>query len=369
MIMTSLKRHAILPLLALASALPATSSGQGKDAGARMERVADGVYAIIHENATEEWPNSNTGVIVGEDGVLVVDATYLPSRARADIALIRTITDKPVRYLVITHLHRDHTGGAVAYRDAFPGVHVITGPETREFIAVNRPATSRATAAPESPQRKTLARLEAALANGRDSSGRPYSAATIAALTRNVAERKGELAEMSVIQTIVPDLTFNDRLELYLGSRQIELRNRGRANSPDDVTIYDTKERVMFTGDIVVQAPLPYTGATWPAEWSAVLRDIDGTPTTAIVPGHGPVMRDHSYINAMRVLIDNVRLQVAAMLNKGGMSLDQIQNAIDVGQLRSASPVWNTPDIDSEDWRVTIRALVERTWHEVRGLD
>src|SRR3982750_2957419 len=80
----------------------AVASAQGRDAGARMERVADGVYAIVHDRATEDWIHGNTGVVVGDDGVLVVDATYLPSRARADIALIRSVTDKPVRYLVIT---------------------------------------------------------------------------------------------------------------------------------------------------------------------------------------------------------------------------------------------------------------------------
>ena len=60
-----------------------------RDSTARVERLADGVYAIIHDDATDQWPHSNTGVVVYDDGVLVVDATYLPSRARADIALIR----------------------------------------------------------------------------------------------------------------------------------------------------------------------------------------------------------------------------------------------------------------------------------------
>ena len=70
-------------------------AAQARDAGARMQRVASGIYAIIHDDATDEWPHGNTGVIVGDDGVFVVDATYLPSRARADIALIKSVTDKP----------------------------------------------------------------------------------------------------------------------------------------------------------------------------------------------------------------------------------------------------------------------------------
>lgn len=59
------------PLLAFALASPAAA--QTRDTGARMERVVDGVYAIIHDGATDEWPHGNTAVIVGDDGVLVVD--------------------------------------------------------------------------------------------------------------------------------------------------------------------------------------------------------------------------------------------------------------------------------------------------------
>ena len=165
-----------LAFFALASP-PLAVSAQAADDGARVERVADGVYAIIHANATEVWPNSNTGVVIGDDGVLVVDATYLPSRAKADIALIHAITDKPVRYLVITHLHRDHNGGSECIPNAFPGVIVVSGPDTREFIAINRAATARADAAPSSPLRATLAALERQLASAADSAGRPLSPA------------------------------------------------------------------------------------------------------------------------------------------------------------------------------------------------
>src|ERR1700757_4550064 len=85
---------ALLGCLALAGsfAFPRNLPAQARDAGARMERVAENVYAIIHDDATDEWPHGNTGVVVTDAGVLVIDATYLPSRARADIALIRSVT-------------------------------------------------------------------------------------------------------------------------------------------------------------------------------------------------------------------------------------------------------------------------------------
>ena len=85
--------------------------------------LAENVYVIEHDDATDEWPHGNTGVIVGRTGVFVVDSGYLPSRARADIALIRRVTDKPVRFLLTTHWHFDHNNGAIAYVASVPGRH------------------------------------------------------------------------------------------------------------------------------------------------------------------------------------------------------------------------------------------------------
>jgi len=126
-------------------------------------------------------------------------------------------------------------------------------------------------------------------------------------------------------------------------------------------------EGVLFSGDIVVQAPLPFTGATWPVEWSAVLHDIESERVTAVMPGHGPVMRDLSYIRAVHALIDGVASQVATCLGRG-MTLDQIQQSVDATRLRAGSPAWSGSALD-DDWKTTVRALVERAWHELRGLD
>jgi glyoxylase-like metal-dependent hydrolase (beta-lactamase superfamily II) len=161
--------------LLLALAAP-SAAAQARDDGARIERVADGVYAIIHENASDEWPHGNTGVIVGEDGVFVVDAAYLPSRARGDIALIRSVTDKPVRYLAITHWHFDHNNGTVAYRDAFPGLTVGSERQSAGWIDLNATYWAKMSTAPASARRASLAQLEKRLAAGADSSGTAFTA-------------------------------------------------------------------------------------------------------------------------------------------------------------------------------------------------
>ena len=154
-------------LFALSGYTGANAASLPSDAGAHMEAVAPGVYAIIHRDATDEWPHGNTGVVVGENGLLVIDSTYLPSRARADIALIRKLTEQPVRYLVNTHWHFDHNNGAIAYREAYPGLQVISESETRNFIELNAQWWARMSTAPNSARRKALSELEAQLSAGK----------------------------------------------------------------------------------------------------------------------------------------------------------------------------------------------------------
>jgi cyclase len=360
---TTLNRAAAA--LALAMAYPGLAAAQAKDAGARMERVSEGVYVIIHHNATEEWPHGNTGVIVGDAAVAVVDATYLPSRARADIALIRSVTAKPVRWLIMSHWHFDHNNGNVAYRDAYPGVTIVSERDTRRFIDLNNTWWARMATAPNSTKRVALQQLEEQLRTGRDTTGRALSPEETSALAINVRQRRGELEELSSLRVVPPNLTFEGGLTLYLGRRRIELRDQGRANSPHDVTVYLPDDRVLFTGDILVQDPLPYVGASWPVPWIEVLRRLETVPAAAVVPGHGPVMRDHRYTRKVRQLLEAATSRTDSLARQG-LTLDQVQSTIDLDDQRRGFPTW-TDSVPEDDWRTTVKTLVERAWRGVRG--
>jgi len=349
----------------VALTLPCDLSSQARDAGARMERVAEGVFAIIHDDATDEWPHGNTGVVVTDSGVLVVDATYLPSRAKADIALIRSVTRQPVRYLVYTHWHFDHNNGASAYAEAFPGLIIVSERESTEFIALNATWWARMSTAPNSARRAALTALEKQLVDRRDSTGQPLSDEARARLTKAIGQRKAELDELASLRVVVPNLVFDRELTLRLGGRRIDLRDRGRANSPHDVTVYLPDERVLFSGDILVQAPLPYVGASWPVPWIEVLRQVEAIPVTALVPGHGPVMHDHSYTRQVRELLEAATSRVTAMAREG-KTLDQIQSAISLDDIRAKTPAWRPTELN-DDWSANTKALVERAWRGVRG--
>ena len=221
-------RTPLLRSLVLSGLLATPLSAQIHDDGARMERVADGVYVIIHDNATDEWPHGNTGVIVGQDAVAVIDATYLPSRARADIALIRQVTPKPVRYLIYTHWHFDHNNGGIAYREAFPDVAIVSQRDNARFIELNGIWWSKMSIQPNSTKRAGLARMEEDVARGADSSGRALSADERTMHQGHIRQRRAELEELKTLKVVTPDLLFDGALTLPLGRRVLELRDRGR---------------------------------------------------------------------------------------------------------------------------------------------
>ena len=367
----------VLHLAACLAALlaPATVPAQGgtgaisetvlRDDGARVIRVAPDAYAIIHDDATDEWPHGNTGVVIGDDGVLVIDSDYWPSRARADIALVRRLTSRPVRWLVNTHWHGDHTHGNAEYREAFPGLHVVSARENGRLIDVNLARWPRQATLPDSPKRAALARLEATLAAGRDSAGRALPAAERDSLARVVRMRREELAQLAAVRVVAPDTLFDGALTIMLGARRVELVNQGRANSPADVTVWLPADRVLFTGDIVV-APIPYLGMSHPSHWAQVLRRIEATPVAVLVPGHGEPMRDLTYVRTVRTALETAMARVDSLFRQGIGTADAVRAAIPLDDLRALFPV-NGRSMSDADWAATRRTLADRAWACVIG--
>ncbi len=347
------------------SATGQTAKAVAEDETARMIPVAKNTYVIIHDNATDDWPHGNTGVIVTAEGVVVVDSAYLPSRATADIALIRKITSQPVRYVLNTHWHFDHNNGTIAYKRAYPGLKVVSERATKKYIELNATWWSRMSVAPGSPRRRSLADLEKQLETGKDEEGNPLSESARRDMAGNIRKRKSEFEELATLEVVVPDVVFDKSLVLTVGDRKIELRDLGHANSPNDVVMYLPDEKVLFTGDIVVESPLPFVGASWPVTWVAVLREIEQWPAQGIVPGHGPIMRDASYVRNVRTLLETAMTQVE-MLAREGKTLEQIQDAVTLTEIRKQVPAWNTADNDA-GWKAIMRVLVERCWRGVRG--
>lgn len=336
-----------------------------QDSGARMERIAPNVYAIIHDDATEDWPHGNTGVIVGADGILVIDSNYLPARATDDIALIRRVSQLPVRYLLNTHWHGDHTHGNGAYQDAFPGISILGARESAGFVGLNQLKLPMGASREGSANRQTLARLVALRAAGRDSAGRALTPDELRALDVNIARRRFEQAELAKVKVAPPTTVFDERLTLDLGGRVVELRNMGRGNSPADVVAYLPAERVLFAGDLLVY-PVPYATLVYPVSWRRILDELTTYPVNALVPGHGPVMADHQYTEAVRDVFRTIEVQVDS-LYRLGYNLSQATDSVDVMHLRERFWVPAGRPVREAFWREWTQGLARQFAECVHG--
>lgn len=212
-------------LLVLPAALVARlSDGQAQEAPFDIVKVADGVYAAMRRPTAPMAIGSNAAIIVNEDDVVVVDTHYTPSAARALLAEIRQLTDKPVRYVINTHWHNDHVQGNQAYFNVFPGgVEFISSHATREDI--EKKAIPSVKQELESlPQR--IAQAEEQLAAGLGPDGQPLTDEQKQPRRAALDRQKAYLEELRDLQITLPTLTFDRSLVLHKETRPIQI---GRA--------------------------------------------------------------------------------------------------------------------------------------------
>lgn len=319
------------PLLLLLAALliAAALSYADADAGV-VTKLADGVYTIQHKDLGGGGVSGNSTVIIGDREVLVVDSGYLPSLAREDIAQIRKWTDKPVAFLLITHFHNDHNNGSSAYMAAFPNLTVIAQEETKKDMDLIQPGNL---------ERTPRQYLEAAAAykQGKDPEGHALSDAELKQVQTliPVLERVG--AEFKNIIYESPTLTFTHKIDIDLGNREVQLLHMGRGNTPGDAVAYLPKEKILVAGDLLVY-PLPYAGDGYPSEWAETLRKMGQLDVTTIVPGHGPVFHDKTYLylvaDLMQSSVDQVRARIRQLGFPGAHTLDEIKGSVDLTPFR-----------------------------------
>jgi len=287
--------------------------------------LAPGIFAVVWGDVLE-WPyEGNNLVIVNDEDVVVVDSKRTPSLAETVIAEIRRRTDKPVRYLVNTHWHADHTYSNFVYRREYPGVEIVGHPATvAPFAEILQPAIDRTLAFAESAEER--------LAKGVDEEGRPLDAAGKEALAeRWRVVRDERLPIYRRIRLVAPTMTVADELVLRRGEREIRIRFLGEGNTRGDLVVHLPKERILATGDLVVW-PYPFLGLDdHPQSWVRVLDELVTWDVGTLVPGHGPVRHDLAYLRQVRDLLASL-VEQTERRHAVGETLEQAQAAVDLGE-------------------------------------
>lgn len=222
--------------------------------GTTVVELADGVFARLHEGLT------NAGIIVGDEGVLVIDSLRVPSFARDLIEDVKRLTPKPIRYVVDTHSHWDHAWG----NEEFPDATIIGHDNCRaEMLDVDLVEWWR---------------------NRAHTSGMPWS------------------EEATTVTVTPPTLTFESSMRLVLGEREVHLRWLGRAHTSGDIFIHLPAERLVFTGDVAQDGGVPFILDGYVRDWVETDTRLVGLDADRFVSGHGPI-GDHAALEEARDFI------------------------------------------------------------------
>ncbi len=205
-------------------------------------KLSEHAYAYTAEG------DPNTGVIVGDDAVMVLDTQATPVMAQDVIRRIREVTDKPIRYVLLTHYHAVRVLGASAYRPD----HVIASEDTRDLI-VERGEQDKASEIGRFPR-----------------------------LFRAVESIPPGLTW--------PTITFRGKMTLWLGSLEVQLLQLGRGHTKGDTVAWLPQEKILFSGDLVEYGATPYAGDAYFADWPATLDAIAALGPEKLVPGRGAAL-------------------------------------------------------------------------------
>ena len=278
-------------LTAVAQTYPVT---QGKTY--KFEKIADGVYYATGGSG------SNNVVVVNDQDVLLVDDGTTPAAARAFLDDIKLITNKPVRYVVNTHFHYDHTDG-----------NSVFGPEV-QIIA--------------------------------------HEYVRTAILTFDVLHREPfqtSQAKMpedvrATIKPTAPNVTYSSKLTLHPGSREIQLLFLGRGHTGGDTVVFLPREKIVCTGDLM-ESRLAYMGDAFFDEWVSTLGALKNLNFALVLPGHGSPFSDKGLITAFQSYLTDITRKVADLRAQGATAEDAASR-VDLTSHRKDFPQITGPGAD-----------------------
>ncbi len=216
----------------------------------REEKAISFVQLSDHAWAFTAEGDPNTGVVIGDDAVMIIDATATPVMAQRVIAKVREVTDKPIKYVTLTHYHAVRVLGASGYRSE--GLEqIIASYPTYELICE---------------------RGEADMASEIGRFPRLFQAAE------------------SIPGLTWPTLTFKEEITLWMGSLEVRIWHPGRGHTKGDTVVWLPQERVLFSGDLIEAEAACYTGDAYLRDWPATLDRLAALNPAKVVPGRGPAL-------------------------------------------------------------------------------
>jgi len=287
-----------------------------------IQKIADGVYfALAHPQALT---NCNASIFVNSQDVLVVDAHSKPSAAASLIAQIKKeVTTKPVRYLVNTHFHWDHSQGDAAYRATGTKVEIIASETTKQLLAQN--ARNRLKESLDGVP-KIIEGLQARLSKASSPQEKDF-------FKEQIRLAQAYQVEMKSFTLELPDIAFAKSHVIKDSAHDLHIEFHGRAHTAGDVQVFCPQKRAVATGDAIIGF-LPNIADGYPREWPATINSIGQLKADHLLPGHGTVQNNYDRANQLKNYIEELTVLVESG-KKAGKPLAELQKTIAPASVKS----------------------------------
>jgi cyclase len=287
-----------------------------------IQQVANGIY--FAQARPQAMLNCNAAIFVRSKDVVVVDTHSKPSAAASLIGQMkREVTPKPVRYVINTHFHWDHTQGSAAYRRTGEKVEFIASAATRDLMAKLSVDRMKASVG-EVPKQIDGLRKRAAHST---------SAAEKAFCADQVRQLEAYQAELKDYTPELPTITFDKSYVLQDPSYDLHIDFRGHAHTAGDVVVFCPQERAIATGD-VIHGFLPFIADGFPRIWPGTIDAIGQADFRNIMPGHAALQTDRTVMTNLRNYIEELTGKVEQG-KKAGWTVAEMQQRITVASLKS----------------------------------
>lgn len=291
----------------------------------KLRKIKDDIYVAAPHHPLRLPLIGNSVIIIGEFDVVVVDSGLPPLWAERVIAEIRKLTDKPVRYLINTHNHGDHTFGNQAYTKAFPGIEIVASKQTRETLTGSDiEFVANFSKTKEARVKSVEARMAALKAEAK-----PGNEKIIAQMEQYWHHDIDLLVEdFKRFVATPPTLVVSEGFRLYRGNRVIEIKHLGFGDTAGDLVVYLPQERIVCIGDMASQ-PVPFGFSEQPLEWKKTLEKVAELDFDVVIPGHGAVQTGKNYVRLLIRLLQSVQDQTKAGI-AAGLDREKIRQKMDL---------------------------------------
>lgn len=320
--MPRLGLSAALTLLVTATAAPAAAGDL-----LRFEEVAQGVWAAL-QPAEASQNDCNSVVLINDRDVVVIDAPSDPAAVAEVIEEIAELTSLPIRYVINTHWHSDHTQGNQVYRERLGDAVAIVGHQT---LLADVPERAGGYVDDQAERlRELIPRAERQLEQGLSLGGEPLTDGQQVEQRAGIEGAKVQLERFENADLLPPDVAYDTSLTFERGERTIRLLHFV-GHTRGDTVVYLPSEGVLVTGDLLDE--MPYAGHGYPESWLEALAALGELEFSIVVPGHGPIFRGGAQRalleEYLRTLVAHARSSVAA-----GRTLEESRSSLDLGPFR-----------------------------------